>query len=143
MNPFNSSNPARLDRRVTLLAPEESRDAAGGVVRAWIDIATVWADWTPQTGREVQQAGQFLPLSTGTLRIRWRSGVAAGWRVVMAETTFELAAPPVEVGRRVYLDLVVRALSAEAPDALSVRFLHDYSTARLHDDSLRLMEAAA
>lgn len=143
MNPFSPTNPARLDRRVTLLAPESTKDAAGGEVKAWIEVSDVWADWTPQTGREVQQAGQVLQLSVGTMRIRFRQGVSASWRVVMAETVFELVAPPVEVGRRQYLDLVVRSQSGQAPDSVHVRFLHDYSTRRLHDDSLALLEPAA
>lgn len=143
MQPFNSSNPARLDRRVTLLAPETSRDAAGGVVKAWLEVGDVWGDWNPQPGRELQQAAQLLPLAVGTLRIRWRAGVGATWRVVMGETVFDLVAPPVEVGRRVYLDLAVRSITGEAPDVLNVRLLHDGSTRHLHDDSLALLETAA
>lgn len=143
MNPFNQTNPARLDRRVTLLAPETSRDAAGGVVKVWLEVGDVWGDWNPQPGRELQQAAQLLPLAVGTLRIRWRAGVGATWRVVMAETVFDLVAPPVEVGRRQYLDLVLRSLSGQAPDSLHVRFLHDFSTRKLHDDSLALLHQAA
>lgn len=110
MNPFNSSDPGKLDRRVTLLAPLTTRDAAGGVVNSWSTVATVWAEFTPQSGREIQQAGQLLALAAATFRIRYRSDIAATWRLVLDGTVYELAAPPVEVGRRVYLDLVARAL---------------------------------
>lgn len=143
MNPFNSSDPGRLDRRVTLLAPLTSRDAAGGVVNSWSTVATVWAEWNPQPGREVQQAGQFLPLVVGVMRLRWREGLEASWRVVMGASLFELVAPPVEVGRRVYLDLVLRSISGEAPATVSVRLLHDFSPRHLHDDSTALMHNAA
>lgn len=143
MQPFNSSNPARLDRRITLLAPESSRDVAGGEVKAWLEVGDVWGDWNPQPGREIQQASQFLGLAVGTLRIRWRAGVAATWRVAMGSTVFDLVAPPVEVGRRQYLDLVLRAISGPAPAAVTVRFLHDFTPRKLHDGSLALLHNAA
>lgn len=124
MLPFNSSNPARLDRLITLRYPLTSRDAAGGTVTTWVDAATPWADWTPQTGREIQQAGQKLAIQVGTLRIRHRTDIDATWRAVMGETVFELLAPPVEIGRRVYLDLAVRSLNpAPAAEVVSLLLL--------------------
>lgn len=114
MTALLSSNPARLDRRVTLRSPSEARDAAGGTTTTWTDTATVWAEWTPQGGRELQQAGQKLALGGGTLRIRYRPGLTARHRVVLDGSVYELTAPPIEVGRRVYLDLVVQALNPAA-----------------------------
>ncbi len=124
MVPFNSSNPARLDRRITLQYALKGRDAAGGVEFTWVDAAEVWADWTPQTGREIQQAGQKLALNVGNLRIRFRTDIDATWRVVLGDAVFELLAPPVEVGRRIYLDLAVRSLSpAPVTQGLSILLL--------------------
>ena len=107
-----SMNPGRLDRRIALRYPVETRDAGGGVVTAWVQSALVWAQWSPQSGREIQQAGQKLALAVGTFRVRYRATIVATWRILFGSDVYELAAPPVEVGRREYMDLVVRALPA-------------------------------
>lgn len=104
-----NQNLGRLDRRVTLLSPLETRDAAGGVSTAWVNVGTFWAQFLPQPGREIQQAGQKLALAAATFRLRWRQ-VTAKWRVLLGADVYELLAPPVEVGRREYLDLVCAAL---------------------------------
>lgn len=102
-------NPGRLDRRITLLAPLEVRDAAGGVETSWVNVGSFWARFLPLPGREIQQAGQKLALAAATFRLRWRQ-VTAKWRVMLGADVYELIAPPVEVGRREYLDLVCSAL---------------------------------
>lgn len=102
-------NPGRLDRRLTLLSPLETRDAGGGVLTAWVNVATVWAQFLPQSGREIQQAGQLIALGAATFRLRYRA-ISAAWRVMLGDAVYELIAPPVEVGRREYVDLVARVL---------------------------------
>ena len=98
-----------MDRRIVLLSPLESRDAGGGVVTSWVNVGTFWAQFLPQTGREIQQAAQKLAIAVATFRIRYRQA-AATWRVMLGDAVYELIAPPVEVGRREYLDLVCQAL---------------------------------
>jgi SPP1 family predicted phage head-tail adaptor len=105
---FNQ-NIGRFDRRIILLSPLETRDAGGGVVTSWVNVGTFWAQFLPQTGREIQQAAQKLSLAAATFRLRYRQ-VAATWRVMLGEAIYELVAPPVEIGRREYLDLVCQAL---------------------------------
>ena len=104
-----NQNIGRMDRRITLYSPLDARDAGGGTVTSWVLVATVWAQFLPQTGREIQQAGQKLALALAGFRIRYRQA-AATWRVLLGETFYELIAPPVEVGRAEYLDLVCQAL---------------------------------
>lgn len=103
--------PGRLDRRVNLFYPSNARDAGGGVVRTWNLVSPVWAEYNPSTGRELQQAGQKLSMAQAIFRIRYRSDVTAIWRVTYDNSTYELVAPPVPVGRKQYLDLVCRALA--------------------------------
>ncbi len=110
MKAFESTDPGKLDRRITLLSPVETRDAAGGAVTSWVNVATVWAEFTPQPGREIQQAGQKIALAAAMFRIRYRSDIGPKWRLMFGSTVYELTAPPVEVGRHVYLDLVALAL---------------------------------
>lgn len=102
-------NPGTLDRRVRILSPIEARDAGGGVTTTWQNLGPHWAEYTPQTGREIQQAGQKLALALATFRIRYRQ-INAKWRILYRDTAYELVAPPVEVGRRFRMDLVCQAI---------------------------------
>lgn len=107
----------RLDRLVTLLSPVVGRDSAGGVVTTWVNQGNIWAEFVPQSGREVQKAGQLVALALATFRIRYRA-ITAAWRVMMGPTIWELIAPPIEVGgRQRYYNLVCRALD---PTNLSI-----------------------
>jgi SPP1 family predicted phage head-tail adaptor len=42
----------RMNRRLTLETPVSSDDGAGGIVRVWQTLGTVWAEVTPRSGRE-------------------------------------------------------------------------------------------
>ena len=67
-------DPGRLNRRLVLEAPVETPDDAGGVTRAYSDVATLWAEVTPVATRsdvEAESAG-----ATVTHRIRVRVGQA-------------------------------------------------------------------
>lgn len=113
-NVATSTQPGQLDRRVTLRSATRAADALGQMVATWGDAATVWGAWSPVTGREISAAGQLQPQQIGTLRIRHRSDIDATWRVVLGSITFEIIAPPVEIGRRAFLDLSLRALASAA-----------------------------
>jgi SPP1 family predicted phage head-tail adaptor len=45
------SDPARFNRRLSLEAPVETPDGAGGVTRGFEQVATVWAEITPTSAR--------------------------------------------------------------------------------------------
>lgn len=103
-------DPGRLNRRLVLEAPMETPDDAGGVVRAYSDVGTIWADVTPVAARsdvEAESAG-----ATVTHRIRVRSG------------------PTITTWHRLRLDaLVFRIVSVRAHDR-SGRFLDIHAEER-------------
>lgn len=107
----NVTQPGQLDRRVLLQSRTDTADNLGQPIPTWATFATVWAAWSPTTGREQVGAAQLQSLQTGILRIRYRSDVDSTCRVVLDGVTFEIIAPPTEIGRRAYLDLVLRALT--------------------------------
>ena len=46
----------QLNRRITLQRPSSAQDSFGAVQSTWIDVATVWADIQPLSGRELENA---------------------------------------------------------------------------------------
>lgn len=105
----NSSDPGRLDRRVTLQSPTITRDAAGGAVVDWYDTATVWASLTFLHGNRFYAAEEKSYESIVTYRIRHRSDVETGMRLVHGDDVFEIIGTD-HLGRNHFFDLTCRAV---------------------------------
>lgn len=111
-------NPGRLDRRVSLQTKVESRDAAGGVVETWSDLAAnVPAEKNPPRTGRLYAAEQKIAESNTVFRIRYRTDVVAFMRLIHGLATYEIAGDPIEVGRAQYLDLECRALAQPTQNA--------------------------
>lgn len=135
-------NPGKLDRRVALIYPVKTRSAAGAELISWVESGSVWAGWTAARGDELQQSDQKLPIADGILRIRYRVGITSEWRISMGGTLLEIVAPPIEVGRREYIDLLLRSTGSAAPTAVNVRLLHDLSPVLQHDNQFDLLHTS-
>ena len=73
---------ADLRARVTLQAPLESDDGAGGVTVAWADVATVWALVEAQSAREQIVSGHLDGVVSHKVILRHRDDLRGGWRIV-------------------------------------------------------------
>lgn len=96
----------KLRHRVTLQRQVQTRDADGGVVVAWQDVAPVWAAIEPLSAREFI-AGQALTSDVDTrITIRHRADVQADWRAVKGSVIYAIRGvlPDKESGN-VYLTL--------------------------------------
>ncbi len=102
-------DPGLLDRYVTIFTPTEGRDADGGVVLNWVSQGIVAAEFRPQPGREVQQAGQKVTLAQAKFRMRWRV-LSPKARIKLYNTFYEVVAPVIEVGRYDYIDVICQAI---------------------------------
>ncbi|MBK8477789.1 MAG: phage head closure protein [Opitutaceae bacterium] len=80
-------NPGTLDRWTSLRRLETTIDSIGGVVCGWTHVAFVWAQKLPEKGREFTAAQSRIAEAVGVLRIRYRSDVAATWRVFVRGLT--------------------------------------------------------
>lgn len=105
-------NPGRLDKYVSLRRLDTTIDAIGGAVSSWTHVAFAWAEMLPQKGREFIAAQTRIAAAAGVLRIRWRADIAATWRISVEGVVYEVAAPPVVVGRRSFLDLILTSVPA-------------------------------
>lgn len=63
-------DPGRLNRRLVVEAPIETPDGAGGVSRAFMAVATLWADVTPLAARASTDAASLGALATHRILVR-------------------------------------------------------------------------
>ena len=82
----------KLDRRITLVQPTVTKDAAGGIASAWADVATVWASVRTFAGDEKEQtkSGGQTAVARTEFTVRYRAGVTAAMRVRFAEKLYEI-----------------------------------------------------
>lgn len=95
----------RMRRRLVLEAPSESADGAGGVVRGFAAVATVWAAVEPVAARADVTADRSGQRITHRIAIRRRDDITAAHRLVEGARVFEIRAivDPGEAGR--YLEI--------------------------------------
>ena len=101
----------RLNRRCTLQSPSLSVDALGQPIPGWTDVATVWADIRMKSGLESIKAGAPVSVVQASVRIRYRSGVNAGMRLVHNLVAYDIKAVMPDIGGREYLDLVCEVVA--------------------------------
>jgi SPP1 family predicted phage head-tail adaptor len=100
------TNPGELTRRLTLQAPVEAADGAGGSTRGYADVTTLWAKVEPVSARyDIVAAGTG---ATVTHRITIRRGVEITTRNRLAE------------GARIYRVVAVR----DASESRRFRVIH-------------------
>jgi SPP1 family predicted phage head-tail adaptor len=69
------TDPGRLNRRLTLEAPVESADGAGGVTRNYAAVATLWASVEPVTARGEVAAAALGAIVTHRIQIRYSADI--------------------------------------------------------------------
>lgn len=97
----------RLDQRITLQEKSIARNAIGGEVVTWSDIATVWAAALAPRIAERFAAEQRQEEYEIKFRIRHRAGLTREHRVLWNGRPFEIVGTPEPVppGRPVWLDI--------------------------------------
>ncbi|MBU1067477.1 phage head closure protein [Patescibacteria group bacterium] len=81
-------DPGKINNRITLQAPTIVRDDYGGETKTWTDVATVWANVKPLSGKEMargldQYGGGSVIESEISHRvwIRFRRDIRTSWRL--------------------------------------------------------------
>ena len=110
LNARGNTDPGQFDRRVQLLAPSRTRDAAGGSVAAFTQYAEVWAAKLPAgSGARLYAASAKHAEVVVTYRIRHRTDVLAYHQLTDGGATYEILQPE-EEGRSHHLLLPCRAI---------------------------------
>lgn len=102
-----------LDTRVVIQSRTLSKDDLGGPVETWSTFATIWAEVQEQRGTEVA-AGRLLQtqgVRATIIRARWLAGVNATMRVQFRGRTAQIVSPPVMIGRKVGIELIVEDIN--------------------------------
>ena len=81
---------SRLRQRITIQQQSQTPDTGGGFSRSWGNVATVWAEVIPISGREVLANQQLQGQVTHRITIRYRSGVTTAMRVAYEGRVFNI-----------------------------------------------------
>ncbi len=98
-----------FDRRIEIIRRTAEQDATSGEVEGdWVTFAEVWAKvrqlrpWRKDLSQEVVEGYDTR------FQIRYLAGITPMMRIVYEERTYDIK-PPVELGRREYLEILATA----------------------------------
>jgi SPP1 family predicted phage head-tail adaptor len=97
------SNPGLLNRRLTLEAPVESADGAGGVVREFETVATLWAEVTPVSAARAIEAERAGARVTHRIGIRFADDITTRHRFRDGDRAFHIVSLRDRDGRKRFL----------------------------------------
>jgi SPP1 family predicted phage head-tail adaptor len=69
------TDPGKLNRRLTLEAPVETPDGAGGVTRGYTSVATLWASVAPASARGGVEAHAHGATITHHIQVRYSADI--------------------------------------------------------------------
>lgn len=97
----------QLNRRITIERKTGGVDAIGQPLpEGWEEVVTVWAHIKHLSGSETIKAGAEVSAVRASIRIRYRTGLDAGMRVLHGETVYQIKAVLPDEARRDHVDLV-------------------------------------
>ena len=70
---MSSVRAGQLNRRITVQQQNSAQDIYGAPVRTWADVATVWADIQPLTGRELESAQRMASEVSHQITVRYQA----------------------------------------------------------------------
>jgi SPP1 family predicted phage head-tail adaptor len=97
------SNPGSLNRRLTLEAPVVSADGAGGVVREFETVGTLWAEVTPVSAARAIEAERAGARITHRIGIRFADDITTRHRFRDGERVFRIVSLRDRDGRKRFL----------------------------------------
>ena len=98
-----------LNNRLTIEQKDTGTDAIGQPVETWVTVAEVWGNVKYQNGLSAIKSNADVSIVKASIRIRHRTGLDAGMRVLFDDAVFDVKAVlPEETNR--YIDLVCEAV---------------------------------
>jgi SPP1 family predicted phage head-tail adaptor len=101
----------QLTRRLKIQSRSTNQDTFGGPSLVWIDVATVWAEIQPLTGRELESAQRMASEVSHQITVRYQANfadpkVVAGYRAIYKGRVFNIHASLNEDERNTVLTLL-------------------------------------
>ena len=108
---MSSLRAGQLNRRITLQRQSNVQDSYGGPVRTWLNVATIWADIQPLTGRELESAQRMASEVSHQIVVRYQAIFAdtrqvAGYRALYRSRIFNIHAALNDEERNVLVTLL-------------------------------------
>jgi SPP1 family predicted phage head-tail adaptor len=104
-------NAADFNQRIAIQQRSASQDVLGQPVETWTDVAAVWASIKHPSGLQAIKAEADVSLVKASIRIRWRTGIDAGMRVLHGAVVYDIRAVLPDVAGRQYVDLVCERIA--------------------------------
>lgn len=84
-----------MRHRCRVFKPHREQNLSGGFTETWVEVGEVWAEVAMPTGRVSPVAEQLQAVISAEIRVRPRSDIAAGWRLIEKRTgmTYRVEAP--------------------------------------------------
>jgi SPP1 family predicted phage head-tail adaptor len=101
----------KLNSCVKLQQLTSGQDEIGQPVQTWSDVATVWADIRHLSGLEVVKADSPASVVKASIRIRYRTGINAGMRVLHGATAYNITAVLPDEAKKQYTDLACEVVN--------------------------------
>jgi SPP1 family predicted phage head-tail adaptor len=98
-------DPGKLSSLITLQQPATGQDEVGQPLDGWTDVVTVWADVRHPSGLEIVRANAEQGRVQASIRIRWRTDVHTGMRVLHGGRPYNIKAV-LPGATRQFVDLV-------------------------------------
>jgi len=67
---------------------QETKGRGGSITIAWVDLGKLWAEITIPTGRVEVAADQLTAVISAEIRVRYRTDIVAGMRIVKGPMTY-------------------------------------------------------
>lgn len=99
------SNPGTLNRRLVVEAPLEAPDGAGGVVRSFEAVATLWASVEPLSAREILDAARLGIAITHRITVRAGPDLSIRHRLREGARVFHIASVRPQDARETFLEI--------------------------------------
>lgn len=99
----------RMNQRIVLQTQTAGVDAIGQPVSTWANTATLWAHIRYMGGLEAIKAGALTSSTQASVRIRYRTGITTGQRLLHGLTYYNITA--VMPHEREWLDLVCEVVA--------------------------------
>lgn len=102
-----------LKDRITIQQHTQEKDEWGTLIpgsEAWVELTKAWSDVKHPSGLGAIKADAEVSIVRASIRIRWRTDVDAGMRVVFGTAVYDIEAV-LPGGNRQHVDLVCKRVA--------------------------------
>lgn len=96
----------RLNRRIVIQQRLATENELGERVSGWRTVDTVWANIINKSGLETVRNEMDMSIVSASIRIRYRTDINAGMRVLSGATVYDIQAVLLDGTGKQYVDLV-------------------------------------